>query len=265
MYVCQTPVAFVKIAIAIIASTVSGQHRVVVLEEPDVERLPEQERLEHRDPGRDHDQHEHGREPQPVGPEQREDPAGVALARRVHQRRRLARRARAAIASRRCRRRRATRQTRDSQNSSASMMTAPHVSPRDEMWSRYRMRCAWRRGHSQHRCADRRPGPRADPAGARRRPRAAGERARRRGRRRRVHRQRPPRQARQGRDAPGRAPRPPPLLPHLRSGGRRADRSARPDLAPRPGPLAQAGKQGARGPLRPHAATTTSPECSAHS
>ena len=66
-----------------------GQHGLVVLEDPDVERLPEQERLEDRDAGRDDDQREHGREPEAVGPEQRQDPAGVALARRVHQRRRL--------------------------------------------------------------------------------------------------------------------------------------------------------------------------------
>ena len=61
MYVCHTLVALVKIEIAIIASTVTVSTRLVVLEDPDVERRPEQERLEDRDAGRDDDQHEHGR------------------------------------------------------------------------------------------------------------------------------------------------------------------------------------------------------------
>ena len=73
--------ALVKIEIAIIASTVTVSTRLVVLEDPDVEGPPEQERLEHRDAGRDDDQHEHGREAEPVGLEQREDPARVSRSR----------------------------------------------------------------------------------------------------------------------------------------------------------------------------------------
>src|SRR5580704_691265 len=113
-------------------------------------------------------------------------------------------------------------------------------------------RGARRRRHSQHRRTDRRSRAGANPARARRRPRAPGERARRRGRRRGLDRQRPPRQAGQGGHAQGRAPRPPPLLPRVRPRGRRAHRSARPDLTARSGALAQAGQQGPGGPVRPY-------------
>ena len=62
-----------------------GQDRSVVPEEPVVQRPLDQERVEHADPRGEHDQRQHDAEPLAVRPEQAQDPAPVALARRIHQ------------------------------------------------------------------------------------------------------------------------------------------------------------------------------------
>ena len=67
-----------------------GQQRAVAVRKGGVEHRPQQERRDHPEPGRDHDQRDHRSEPRLVGREQRDDPVGVALALGVEQRRLLA-------------------------------------------------------------------------------------------------------------------------------------------------------------------------------
>ena len=66
-----------------------GQQRGLVLEDSLIEDASQQERLQHAEAGREDDHAQYDRQAGTIGPEQLQDPAAVALARRVHQRGRL--------------------------------------------------------------------------------------------------------------------------------------------------------------------------------